>query len=180
MDTAGSGSQPSEMISLRNDGERLVETNYWDSESARRGLFHVSINAGAFRLLVPQAHENDICEIRTGRHAVVTRGLYPPTKKSMYEVMFEDGSDCPFALWLSLGQFVPAFSIADAASKDRELIVYTQGCVEATRMPVFFRRADTIPYVLCSQEPARRTGRAQDEQLHIFPQGWRIMSRGSA
>jgi hypothetical protein len=122
-----------------------VASDYWDSENARRGFILISFNAGAFRLLLPDSLKTVIADIRTGRHAVITHGLHIDEHATMYEVMFEDGSDSPFALWLHPRQIERAFSIADAASQDRQLTVYTRGCVEVARMPVFFREAVTLP-----------------------------------
>ena len=139
------GTDETEIITCANDDERLVESNYWDSEPARRGLFYVSINAGAFRLLVPQSEEHLVCEIRTGRHAVITSGFHRLELRNMYEIMFEDDTDTPFALWLCHGQFERVFSIADAAGEDRHMIIYTRYCVEVARMPVFFRKTETLP-----------------------------------
>lgn len=48
------------MIHLVNDGPRLLRTSYWQTEHAARGYLYLSINAGAFRLLVPaplEAHD---------------------------------------------------------------------------------------------------------------------------
>lgn len=43
------------MITIANDGQRLVETNYWTLPHAQRGLCYLTANAGALRLLVPVA-----------------------------------------------------------------------------------------------------------------------------
>lgn len=133
------------MVFHRNDGGRIIESNYWDSANARGGFFHVSHNAGTFRLLVPESQEDQIPEMLTGRHAIVTLGFDLKARKPMYELMFEDDSGSPYALWLSLRQFDRAFGIEDAASRDREIIIYKRGCIEAGRMPVFFRQAETLP-----------------------------------
>jgi hypothetical protein len=42
-----------DFITVENDGQEIVGTNYWNSEYFRRGAVYLSVNAGAFRLLVP-------------------------------------------------------------------------------------------------------------------------------
>ena len=128
-----------------SEGPRLIGCNYWGTDRERSGFFMVSVNGGAFRLIVPDSQASCIADIRTGRQAVVTHGFHPVLGKTAYEFMFDDESNAPFCLWLEPGQFDRPFSIADAASKERQLIVYVRGCVEVARLPVFFREAQTLP-----------------------------------
>src|ERR1700744_5802447 len=44
---------PITMITIANDGQNLITTNYWDSEYAKMGLIYLTWNAGAARLLLP-------------------------------------------------------------------------------------------------------------------------------
>ena len=48
------------MISISNDGPSIMSTTYWATEHARRGLLYLSINAGALRLLVPDAVRGEL------------------------------------------------------------------------------------------------------------------------
>ncbi len=41
------------LVSITNDGPGVLETTYWSTEHARKGLLWVSVNAGAVRVLVP-------------------------------------------------------------------------------------------------------------------------------
>ena len=132
-------------ITTKNDGATMVESNYWDIRAAQQGLFYLSINAGAFRLLAPDNQISFIQEILTGQYAVISHGFHRMQNKTMHEIMFEDNSETPFALWLSENQVERCFSIDDAASRERELIIYRRGCVEVVRMPVYFRTADVLP-----------------------------------
>jgi hypothetical protein len=47
-----------------NDGPLLVASDYWQSETAAAGKLYVSINAGCFRLLVPQTQHGVISDMR--------------------------------------------------------------------------------------------------------------------
>lgn len=45
------------MITISNDGQKIVSTNYWDTEHAKRGFLYLSWNAGAGRLLLPDTNQ---------------------------------------------------------------------------------------------------------------------------
>jgi hypothetical protein len=61
------------VLTFENDGPLLVASNYWQSEIAAAGKLYVSINAGCFRLLVPQSQHAVISDIRPkAKHFVVS------------------------------------------------------------------------------------------------------------
>lgn len=88
-------------ITIGNNGPLLTGTNYWDTEHASAGLCYLSGNAGAWRLLVPEAAEGLLAEMRTGHSATIESSLHAPGN---WDVVFEDGSAAPFSLSLSGGQ----------------------------------------------------------------------------
>lgn len=90
------------LLTIENDGPAIRATNYWASDYARRGAFYLSCNAGAFRLLVPPAHESVIAEFRTAREIVVSRGLYEG--RDALEILFDDHTDSPFSLHMGSEQ----------------------------------------------------------------------------
>jgi hypothetical protein len=47
--------EPRNVLKFENDGPLLLASNYWQSEMAAAGKLYVAINAGCFRLLVPQS-----------------------------------------------------------------------------------------------------------------------------
>lgn len=126
-------------IEVEYAGPHLVRSNYWGSEQERSGFFMVTKDDEAFRLLVPSLYEGCLADIRTGKHAVVTLGYYSDMKCVMYMIRFEDYSNNPFYIRLDPRQVDLGGSILDVVSKAPPLIVYTQGCVEAAKMPVFVR-----------------------------------------
>lgn len=77
---------------------------------AREGFCFLSWNAGAGRLLLPEALEGVLHEMRGATHVIVTRGWYEPWRREGLELMFEAHSDCPFCL------------VLDAAQADRVLL----------------------------------------------------------
>ena len=62
------------VLRIENDGPLILSTNFYHTDLARRGLFYLSLNAGAFRLLVPPQHLGAVREMRTARDVVVSRG----------------------------------------------------------------------------------------------------------
>lgn len=107
------------MIQIANDGARLVSTNYWDSDHARRGLAYLSGNAGALRLLLPAAIESMLAEMRTGKRVLIEPSIVQP---SAIDVVFDDGTDSPFALTIDRRQCDRAL----APGKGIPFAVYTQ------------------------------------------------------
>ena len=92
-------------IMIKNNGAEVTSTNYYDTEHAEHGYFYLSINAGVFRLLVPDSQIGEIEEWRTAREVIVSRGPWPyEGKVDAIEVLFDDDTDTPYALQLSTEQ----------------------------------------------------------------------------
>jgi hypothetical protein len=49
-------------FNTENNGPEIVTTDYWGSPLEKRGFYHLSINAGAFRLLVPDSELGEVDE----------------------------------------------------------------------------------------------------------------------
>jgi len=90
------------MLTITNDGQTLVSTNYWDLPHARQGLLYVSGNAGALRLLVPPAAEGMVEEMRTGKSVMIEPST---TMAGCVDVVFDDGSPEPFCVTIDRRQF---------------------------------------------------------------------------
>ena len=80
---------------IENDGPAIRSTTYWQTEHARAGLCYLSGNAGAWRLLLPDAAAGMLAEMRTGQHATIEPSVQQPDS---WDVVFEDGTDSPFAV----------------------------------------------------------------------------------
>jgi myosin heavy subunit len=63
----------------------------------------------------------------------------------MYEILFEDGSRCPYTLHIIPETFERPLSMSETASLARRLIVYTRGFVEVAAMPAYFREVEKLP-----------------------------------
>lgn len=118
------------MITIANDGQRLVETNYWTLPHAQRGLCYLTANAGALRLLVPVAAAQYLAEMRTGKSVTIEPSMQNPR---CIDIVFEDGTDAPFFLALDKQQCDRAVTPGRAVP----FIVYTEAGEQ-------MRRAATI------------------------------------
>lgn len=119
-------------ISITNHGPLITSTNYWSSELALTGKLFVSVNAGAIRVMLPPQHYPMLEDMRQGKVCVLSRGPwallplrsitgamplgYPHLDDATnaflearmpeaIEIMWDDGSDAPFALHLTPESF---------------------------------------------------------------------------
>lgn len=89
------------MLMIRNQGQALLATNYWDSPSAQSGHVYLTWNAGAGRLLVPDSAQDLLAETQNASEVIVSRGSWTAMGgREALELLWEDGSDYPFALHL--------------------------------------------------------------------------------
>lgn len=87
------------MLIIRNKGQAIAETNYWDSELAAHGGMYLSTNAGAVRLLVPDALKSQLPEMRGAQCVIVSRGPWTAERgRDALELLFEDGTDSPYCI----------------------------------------------------------------------------------
>jgi hypothetical protein len=94
------------LIQVQNHGPLILSTNYWDSELAQAGKLFVSVNAGAIRVLLPPCVYDWLSDMRMARECVLSRGPWPAERAAEgVELMWDDGSDAPFALHLTPESF---------------------------------------------------------------------------
>ncbi len=114
-----------DFIKIENDGQKIIGTNYWNTPNARAGYAYMSLNAGAYRLLLPQSRSEWIKEMATAREVVITRGPWMAQAKiDAFEIMFDDGSKSPFVIDMVPEQWDRTPSDADRGWKGL-LHVYT-------------------------------------------------------
>ena len=141
-------SEENHFIWVRNDGPRILETNFFTSDICRSGKFFVSINEGAIRLLLPDRWlANVLSEIRDSGYSIFTRA----PALNMAEILFEDETDSPYSLQFSENCMDRLPPIADDGRNDLTLSIWSgdsSGKVTCQRtMPCRFRVADRIPYL---------------------------------
>lgn len=105
----------------------------------------MSVNAGAFRILLPPALHSALADMRTAKTVVVSRGPWPEQGLAeAIELLFDDGSDSPYALHLSPQQIdrVPPDS---ESGRDVRVTVWTKGPTLALDLPGRYRRSARLP-----------------------------------
>lgn len=95
------------ILTIRNNGAELAETNYWQSEQAACGFLYLTWNAGCARLLVPPVAEVMLPSMTAARAVVISRGPLVTGSgvvRDALEVMFVDGVVVTLATTLSVEQ----------------------------------------------------------------------------
>ena len=86
-------------LQIQNNGQLILASNYWNSDYARAGKVYLSVNAGAFRLLLPDLFTSELADMRTALEVFISRGPWPAQRCSdAIELLFDDWTDNPYAL----------------------------------------------------------------------------------
>jgi hypothetical protein len=136
------------VFAIGNDGQNihLGITTFFDSEMAVSGYPYLSWNDGAGRLLVPDSLASEIPQMLTGKIAVISRGpLANGQSADALELMFDDHSETPYAIQLSVDQCNLMLEESDIGI-DYQLTIWTRGAMVGA-MPGKYRRADSLPYL---------------------------------
>jgi hypothetical protein len=136
------------MIHIANDGPRILDTDYWTTPHAARGACYLSINAGAFRLLVPPALASAIGEMVTAKTVVVSRGPWPEQHKDeAIEVLFDDGTSSPYAIHIGAEQVDRLPLDTDASGRWRCSVwtVEAGATMQKLERPAVYRRSKRLP-----------------------------------
>lgn len=59
---------------IENEGQAVARTDYWQSVQAQAGYVYLSWNAGAARLLVPDAAKHLLREMRGAEYVIISKG----------------------------------------------------------------------------------------------------------
>lgn len=131
------------LIEILSKGQQITHTNYWELENAKRGLFYLSWNAGAARLLVPETQKQSIKEMKTGKFVIVSRGKFQG--RDALELLFEDNSDSPFSIHIETKQtdrLIPDFEQGGGFV----VTVWTKSG-QKLRLPGKYRVVETLPHL---------------------------------
>lgn len=137
----------SDILTIQNDGPQILETNYFETSLARRGGFYLSINAGAFRLLVPAMNEAAIREFRTAREVIISRGTWQ--SKEALELLFDDHTDNPYSIHIGPGQY-DRLPLPQDAGKPWEFsawVKHGQELQQAYKSVCHYRIVKALPYL---------------------------------
>jgi hypothetical protein len=139
------------LLAIRNHGPLIRATNYWDLPPRPGEALFVSVNAGAFRVLLRPDSEVLLDSMWTAQECIVSRGPWPAAgRPDAFEVLFDDATDSPFALHLQRESFdrIPA---DDDAAQEWILSVWTRPRRgkphKALERPCWYRRVPMIPYL---------------------------------
>jgi hypothetical protein len=141
---------------IRNHGPLILSTNYWDLPARPGEQLYVSINAGAFRVLLRPAAEQYTDDMRAATICVVSRGPWPAVGLvDAVEILFDDGTDDPFALHLQIESF-DRLPLDSDAGREWILSVWTQPRRDrphkALERPCWYRRVPRIPWLKPGEE----------------------------
>ena len=131
------------LITISNNGQAIAETNYFDTEHARRGYFYLSTNAGCTRLLVPDSQIAAIPEFKTAKYVILSRGPWPDQgRPEGIELLFEDFSDSPYAIHMLPEQ---CDMLPDGKGKWMFAVWTREG--RQFKCPLKIRKVDEIPFL---------------------------------
>lgn len=93
------------LLWIGNRSREVASTNCWRTLPAMRGLIYCSVNANAFRLLVPESCSWVFPETQSARGVVISRPRFVrPGEPDGFEFLWDDGTDTPFAVQLYKAQ----------------------------------------------------------------------------
>ena len=130
------------MLTIQNDRNKIISTNYWASELNSKGLYYISINAGTFRILVPDIYEDLKSEFETGKDIIITTGKEQGS--DAVEILFDDHSSDPFRLLVDQQQ-LDRIPINKDYNKFHSLLMYTKDCKLILSSKVYLRKVKNLP-----------------------------------
>jgi hypothetical protein len=132
------------LLTIRNDGQEIVETSYWDSAQCKSGYCYLSWNAGAGRLLLPDALAAALTDMRAASCVIVSRGRWREQgNRDALELLFEDGTDSPYCVHLVAEQTDRLLPDTDQGG-GFVIIVWTRDGAQL-RLPGKYRSVASIP-----------------------------------
>lgn len=134
-------------LEIINKGPLIASTNFWDSPMARQGIFYLSWNAGAGRLMVPDSMIAILEEIQPAKHVIVSHGPWPEASgQPGLEILFEDESESPFCIHLSVRQQTDRVPKDQGAATPFDVVAWTRSGPVAT-WSARYREVKTIPWL---------------------------------
>jgi len=88
------------ILFIKNDGKEIVETNYFSMPQSKAGKFFVSLNAGAFRLLVPDQHTAVL-----KRELALAASVRIVHRGEVASIILDDGTPDPYTIETTMNAF---------------------------------------------------------------------------
>lgn len=133
------------MIHIENDNQIIRSTNFWETDWNQQGIFACSMNAGAFRLLVPDPRQLDIAEMRTSKEIVISKGQYQG--RPGFEFLFDDHTVEPYCIHMGANQFIGVIPADSENGMAVTFSAWVRGPLKRIEMPARFRVVKKLPYL---------------------------------
>ena len=139
-----------DILMIVNDKADIASTNYWEGELAANGIITISCNGGAIRVLLPPALYHAVPDMKTAAECVISRGPWPEMRQSdAVEILFDDGSDAPYAMFLGRTSFADAPPAEPTEGREWMLSVWMKSeagrIYRALERTCHWRRVSSIP-----------------------------------
>lgn len=129
---------------IENRGQAILSTDYWDTPHAKAGYFYLTWNSGAGRLLIPDSQKHLLREMKSASEVIVSRGSWPDHGgREALELLWEDGSDNPFCIYLVAEQTDRLLPDTDQGG-GFVIAAWTRGGLK-NRWPGRYRRVNRLP-----------------------------------
>lgn len=181
-------------IHIENDGQMITDTNYWDSDYARNGIWYFSVNAGCVRCLLPpgvwSSFEKSV--VKTTDYVVISRGVY--RGQDGYEILFEDHSSSPYVVETGANQWERAIPTFESGRTGIAFHIYDNGLLVG-KLHAKFRAVAILPFLrpwkcqareeVIGRKPSDRADAPHDDDTLKVPEGfpnvaeWAAAIRGS-
>ena len=131
-------------------GQLIVSSTYWGSGYETAGKVFVSVNAGAIRVMVPDAMGDAVNKWRAAKYAILSRGPWPELSlPEAVEILWEDRSDNPDAIHLWPEQFD---HLPSAPPTGRDWLITVWQLIEGKphktlERTCYWRRVDSLPWL---------------------------------
>jgi len=136
-------------VKIHNDNEKILSTDFWESNFCKSGFCFMSMNENAYRLLIADNLVDEwINEMATGKKIIISRGP-SATNPDVFEIVFDDDTDTPFYIKLSSEQWDFTPSDNELGNKGK-LFVYIKNKKEPVLEfeNVKYQKVSKIPHLL--------------------------------
>jgi hypothetical protein len=137
-----------EPLYFENDGPIISRTNYFKSTYQKNNIIFLSWNASTARILIPDGLKANLQEMSNAKYVIISRGFWKDMGvENAIELLFEDGSDNPFCIFLSPEQTDRLIPEMDQGGGEKFFVSVYVRMGEKFRFPAKYRLVDTIPYL---------------------------------
>jgi len=133
------------MIHIQNNSQEIVASNFWDQPITCLAL---SVNAGCYRLLVPESKEKTIPDMLSKcDYAIVSTTANPSNNHYSLEIVFEDHSEAPYSIQMGAGWVLGLFPLPDKMRVERRLTVWIKGPRKIATFKAYNRLVPSLPWL---------------------------------